>query len=326
MFNNDDYDYEFPGMNQEKALSDFNINIEDYVEEIGDIDDIIYLHSTHMILLNCEIGPYFRNKNWKKVIEKMNLWYANLMMLIKKPNILTAEEKKPLKKMEDYMNNNQGKLTGAYSYRYAVYRKRVQEYKDLVLKNKMTILAYKIEIDDRVQQYRDLLNQRIEKAEKDYSVKRGADKKQWGQTFYTCECGKEVQKVNKSHHIKSNHHIEWAKENKTDENIVICSTALTWHQKKYKCACGKEVANANKSNHEKTKYHQLYQKESVAPDDSEEEIYIIPVKKKQTTTREIMPSGNIVLTIQEIGEKCVADGSNKKFCPDDEALEDFRYF
>lgn len=298
-----DSDCEFTAISKENALQDFNIVIDEYVEEIISIDDIIYLDRHHMILLNYDIGPYYRNKNWTKVIEKMNLWYANLMMTIKNPDILTSEEMKQLKKMEAYMNNNHGKLIGAYKYRYKAYQQKVKEYKDLVLKNKMMIIAYRFEIDERVQQYRDLLNLRIEKDEKAYSIKRDADKKRWGYSYYTCECGKEVQKVNRSHHIKQKQHIDWVKENKTDENIVICSSTLQWHQKKYKCSCGKEISNSNRFNHEKTPFHKLHEKESPSPNDT--------------------PSENIILTIQEIGRKSIADLSNVKTCSYDNALVDF---
>ncbi len=302
-------------MTEEKALMDFKIDIYDYVDVIDEIDEIITLESGS--LLYRDIGPYCRKQNWKKVIEKMNLWYSTLMMSLKNPQLLTADEKKPLKEMENYLENNSGKLTGAYPFRYKVYKQRIQEYKDAVLSKKMNMLALKDEIDERVKQYRDLLNQRIEKVEKSYAVKRDADKKKWGQTFYTCECGMEVQKVNRSHHNKQQNHLKWVLENKSeDENVVICQTANAWHKQKYKCICGKEVSKGNRSKHETTSYHQLYKKDIVA-DDSEEEIYIFP--KKQTTE-------NIVLTIQEFGTKSVAEEGDKKSCSYDDALEDFRYF
>jgi hypothetical protein len=301
---------DFIPMTEEKALMDFKIDIYEYVNAIEEIDDIISFVSGS--LLYKDIGPYYRKQNWKKVIEKMNLWYSNLMMALKKPDILSADEKKPLKEMEDYLENNSGKLTGAYPFRFKVYKHKIQEYKDVVLSNKMTILALKDEIDERVKQYRDLLNEQIEKVEKSYLVKRDSDKKKWGQTFYTCECGMEVQKVNKSHHNKQKNHLKWVLENQQEEeNVVICQTANSWHTQKYRCSCGKDISKGNKTKHEETKYHKLYKKDIVADDNID--------KKKQTTD-------NIVLTIQDFGDKLVANAGNKTSSSYDDALDDFRYF
>lgn len=284
MYYSENYFNDYVVITEERALEDFNIDIYEYVDEIDDIDDIISLEYSGSLLMK-DIGPFYRKQNWKKVIEKMNLWYSNMMMSIKNPESLTPDEKKPLKEMEKYMENNSGKLTNAYPFRYKVYKRRVQEYKDVILKNKMTILALKDEIDERVKEYRELLNERIENDEKIYTVKRNIDKKKWGQTYYMCECGMEVQKVNKSHHNKQQNHLKWIFENKTeDENILVCQTSTAWYKQKYKCYCGKEISKGNRSKHEETKYHQLYKKEPIYPDDNQ---------KKQTTE-------NIVLTIQEI--------------------------
>jgi hypothetical protein len=295
MYNQSD----FMPMNEDRALMDFNIDIYDYVDEIIDIDDIISFEGSGSLLMK-SVGPYYRKQNWKKTIEKMNLWYSNLMMLIKNPEKMSDDEKKPLKEMFNYLENNSGKLTGAYPFRYKFYKQKAQEYKDTVLKNKMTILVLKDEIDERVKQYRDLLNEKMDKAQKSYAVKREANKKKWGQTYYMCECGMEVQKVNKSHHNKQQNHLKWVFENKAEEeeNVVICQTSTAWYKQKYKCSCGKEISKGNKSKHEETNYHKLYKKEQIVDDDSEEEIYIFP-KKKQTTE-------NIVLTIQEIGSFSVS--------------------
>jgi len=102
------------------------------------------------------------------------------------------------------------------------------------------------------------------------------------------------------------------KENKPDENIVLCPPASSWHKKKYNCSCGKEVINGNRFNHERTKYHQLHQ---LTPNDKEEGIMNTELAKKE----------NIQLTIQEFGEKSVADGGDKSCGSYDEALKEFYY-
>jgi hypothetical protein len=259
-------------MTEEIALLDFHIDIYSYESEINDLDDIISLKIGS--LLYKDINHFYKTKNWKKVIEKMNLWYSNIMMSLKKPNLLTDDEKKPIKEMEKYLKENEGKLTGAYSYRRKYYLQKVEQYKNLVFKNKMTILAFKDEISERVTEYREILNKWIERDGMSYQIRRENDKRKWGQQFYTCKCEKEVQKVNKSHHEKSVFHKNWLKDNEPDEFAILCNSVETWQNKKYKCSCGKNISNSNKSNHEKTNYHNMYK-----ADDNED---------------------NIVMTIQEI--------------------------
>lgn len=292
---------------ENRYLEDFHMDHNDYVSEIEDITDIISLSAGS--LLYRHIAPYLRKQNYRKAIDQMNLWYSNLIVSLKNPESLNQREKQVIKDMQYYLSKNDGKLTGKYEYRKRKTAQEIQAYKDVVLKNKMTILAYKPEIDELMNLYKTELNNKLSKIEELNNQVRKQYVKDWGKVFYTCECGIETQRVNKAHHEKTLKHINWVKENKPDENIVICPPESSWHKKKYKCSCGKEVINANKFNHEKTKYHQLHQ---LTPDDT-------------PTNDVIYNTGNIQLTIQEIGEKSVSKEGDKSCGSYDKALKEFYY-
>jgi len=90
------------------------------------------------------------------------------------------------------------------------------------------------------------------------------------QEKYVCECGAEILKRNKSHHIKTKTHLYYIKNNrhpikikKTDEEKKKRYNELEKERLKvcYFCSvCKKDVKHRNKSRHEKGKLHQEYLK------------------------------------------------------------------
>ena len=65
------------------------------------------------------------------------------------------------------------------------------------------------------------------------------------QTHYACECGSSVVISHKSHHLKTQLHIDFINKVPPKPN-----TETTLH-----CGCGKSFSLKNKSHHDKTKYH-----------------------------------------------------------------------
>lgn len=240
-----------------------------FIHEINDINDIISLSDGS--LLWCDIEPYYKKKLWKKVIDKMDLWYCNLMNYINYPEQLSSTE---LKKIEDikfyyeqYFNSK--------SYEYNVYfNQELNLFKSIASKNKLTILAFKSEIDEAMIKFKSYINSKIINERIMYDDKKTQRIKEWGKVFYTCECGVETQRINRSHHEKSVKHINWMKENKPHINTPIRDTNTMWCMQKYTCYCGKVVSNCNKANHEKTKYHKTFKKTPAptsTPDDNTQE-------------------------------------------------------
>jgi hypothetical protein len=201
--------------------------------EINNLDDIISLK--HGSLLYDEIDTFYRKKNYQKVIEKINEWYNNIKKIVQAPHILTDDEINKLKKID-------------YNYQ--------KEYSSLLLKNKLTILVFKNEIEERVKFYIEIFNDIINKMNDLHHLKVENSKKKWRRTFYTCECGKEIQKNNRRPHMKSVFHTEWLKANGLENEIIIDNNP--WHNRTYLCVCGKYVQNANKHGHEKSKYHKNF--------------------------------------------------------------------
>jgi hypothetical protein len=271
---------------EEEALLNFEIDIYNYVDEIECIEDIVSLNEGS--ILYEAIKDFILSKNWKTVLERMNKWYNDLIIVLNNPDILTIEEEKPLKEMNTYIKKNHGKLIGAYPYRYNYYINQVEEYKKLILKNKMVILSFKPEIEDKLNEYRRILNEKIKRQEIQQHLKVENCKRKWGLTYYTCECGKQVQKVNKANHICTEFHKKWLLENKPNENIILAKRC-EWYSRRYKCECGKEVYNNNRSMHNKTKFHQQYEQGNIVPDDRVRENN----EKNETTD-------NIILKIEEI--------------------------
>ena len=74
-------------------------------------------------------------------------------------------------------------------------------------------------------------------------------------THYACDCGSNVLITNKSHHLKSQLHLDFI--NKVPPKP---KAETTLH-----CGCGKSFSLKNKSHHDKTKYHLDWVKMSYAP-------------------------------------------------------------
>lgn len=195
--------------------------------EINNLDDIISLKAGS--LLYNEIDTFYRKKNYKKVIEKMTEWHSNLMNTL---TVLTDDEIKNIKKTDYHFQD---------------------DYYELIIKNKMTILVFKNEIEERVKYYTQILNDINEKMEDVKRLKIENGKKKWRRTYYTCECGKEIQKNNRQPHLRSVFHTEWLKAHGLENEIIIDSDP--WYKRSYLCKCGKYVQNANKHGHEKSKHH-----------------------------------------------------------------------
>jgi hypothetical protein len=189
------------------------------MKQINCLDDIISLNPGS--LLYDEIYIYYCKQNYKKVIQIIDTWYINLI----------------------------NSLPNDINYNYL---------SPLMIQNKMTILAYNNEIIERIQLYKDIFFDLIDKINDVKRLKIENCKKKWRNTFYTCECGKVIQNTNRINHNKSVFHTNYLKANKLDKDIII--DINPWFSRVYQCKCGKMVQNAHKYGHEKTKFHTHWNK------------------------------------------------------------------
>lgn len=247
-------DYE--ALFKEKALKDFNLYVEDYVDEI-DIDYLLDTNKGHFYY--CCIY-HIKKNDYKRAIEKLNEEHYKICQLCINPYILTPEDRQKIRDIRQFYKNNDGRINGYSSIRKARTEEIVEEFKQQLLANRMVLIANQNEIELTIQIIKNKFEELQRSLKEIQKCIRKQDIKDFHKSSYKCVCGLEIQKVSKARHERTKGHIDFLKLQNPD--IQYPTQTNKWDKQKYKCVCGKEVSNSNKHNHEQSKFHQQYCKSS----------------------------------------------------------------
>ena len=284
--------------NKSQALKDFDLDVEEYIENIEDVDDFM-----------CMLKPVYKCfiQKPKKVIEILQKEKEKYKIMCENPTALTIEDRQKIRDIREYAKS-QGSLNHFFrKYRSERTEEVVDEYKKITLKNRMFMLANQAEIDAEIDKIIAVYQKNYKIKREEYNAVRQKDIRDWQSQYYGCVCGLQIQRVNKARHEKTKSHQEYIKALNPDAELK--ESTYDWHKQKYTCCCGKVVSKGNKYTHENTKYHKQYCNQTTTP------------KKKYDLIIEDDDSvENIILTI---GEKSVASDGNEEFSADDDA---FKYF
>lgn len=129
-----------------QALKDFNLNINDYIEEFN----LDYILQEKGDIYNHCISQWIYKNNYKKIVEYLVEYKNKLLTMCDYPEALTIEDRQKIKDIKDYLKNNSGKLNGYYSIRKKKTDEIIKEFMDLSLNNRMSLIANKELIVDAI--------------------------------------------------------------------------------------------------------------------------------------------------------------------------------
>lgn len=229
---------------RKSALKDFHLNHKNYITELTQLQDFVKQLTT-------AVDFYIERKSFMRAINHINNILANIENIIDNPSYISTDDKRSIKRMKHYFNENSGKNEGYYSHRLQKLNYEIERLQEVAIKNNVALLAWKCDIQITAQQlinHLSLLNQQ----EQNNKLKHlDYTKRIWGDKIIICDCGSHIRRANLQSHERSWNHILWLKK----QNISCDDT--------YRCCCGKIVRTINKAQHERSKFHKAFIKPNV---------------------------------------------------------------
>jgi hypothetical protein len=294
-----------------KALQDFNLDINDFINETDNCNDIL-----NEVRLSYSIP--LSKQDYRRCIQALEKQKNKINVMCDNPQALDGKDQQQIRNINEYLKMNAGRLNGYYSHRKKRTNEVIKEYKKIALANRMFMLVNKDVIFDKIDKIIDIYRAKYNDNRQDYNELRKQNIKDWQKEYYHCVCGEHLQKVSKSRHERTNTHQEYIKS--LNPEIKLKPAKYNWHKEKYICICKKQVSKGNKTIHEKTKYHQLYCKPC---NETTKPVYECIIDDDDSIENIVLTIGENEMTSNETREKSVANAGNIKNEPDDEA---FKYF
>lgn len=173
--------YTFEELFNYQALKDFNLNVNTFIYRYQNVDEII--------------GDFINDLNKEKIIIMCN-----------NPELLTIKDKQNIHNINKFLKNNSGRTLGYYNQR----RKRtdivIEEYKNIVLENRMFMVANMEQLFKEIDRLIISFNVINEQKKNDYKEIRKQDIRDWHKKYYTCDCGETLQQVSRARHERTKTH------------------------------------------------------------------------------------------------------------------------
>lgn len=194
-----------------EALKDFNLKVDAFIYRYQNVDEII--------------GDFIN----EKIIDLKN----KFIIMCTNPELLTIKDKQNINNIKKFFKKNSGRSLGYYNQRKKRTQLVIEEYKNIVLENRMFMIANMDqlfrEIDRLVLSFKAI----DEKKKNEYKEIRKQDIKDWHKKYYSCDCGVTLQQVSRARHERTKTHQDNIllknnpRENEKKENIVMTFEELS---------------------------------------------------------------------------------------------------
>lgn len=173
--------YTFEELFNYEALKDFNLSVNTFIYHYQNVDEII--------------GDFINDLNKEKIIIMCN-----------NPELLTIKDKQNIHNINKFLKKNSGRTFGYYNQRKKKTELVIEEYKNIVLENRMFMIANMEQIFSEIDKLNHSFGVINEKKKNDYKEIRKQDIKDWHKKYYTCDCGERLQQVSRARHQRTQTH------------------------------------------------------------------------------------------------------------------------
>jgi hypothetical protein len=194
--------YTFEELFNYEALKGFNLSVNTFIYHYQNVDEII--------------GDFINDK----IIDLKN----KIIIMCNNPEFLTIKDKQNIHNINKFLKKNSGRTLGYYNQRKKKTELVIEEYKNIVLENRMFMIANMEQLFKEIDRLILSFSVIDEKKKNDYKEIRKQDIKDWQKKYYTCDCGETLQQVSRARHERTQTHQDsiLLKNNPREkENIVM---------------------------------------------------------------------------------------------------------
>jgi hypothetical protein len=178
--------YTFEELFNYEALKDFNLSVNTFIYHYQNVDEII--------------GDFIN--------EKFDDLKNKIVIMCNNPEFLTIKDKQNIHNINKFLKKNSGKTLGYYNQRKKKTQLVIEEYKNIVLENRMFMIANMEQIFSEIDKLNHSFGVINEKKKNDYKEIRKQDIKDWHKKYYTCDCGERLQQVSRARHERTQKHLD----------------------------------------------------------------------------------------------------------------------
>lgn len=176
--------YTFEELFNCEALKDFNLNVNTFIYRYQNVDEII--------------GDFINDK----IIDLKD----KIIVMCNNPELLTIKEKQNINNINKFLKKNSGRTLGYYNQRKKKTELVIEEYKNIVLENRMFMIANMEQLFKEIDRLILSFSVIDEKKKNNYKEIRKQDIKDWHKKYYTCDCGETLQQVSRARHERTKTH------------------------------------------------------------------------------------------------------------------------
>ena len=198
--------YTFEEVFNYEALKDFNLNVNTFIYRYQNVDEII--------------GDFIS----EKIVDLKN----KIIIMCNNPEFLTIKDKQNINNINKFLKHDSGRTLGYYSQRKKRTQQVIEEYKNIVLENRMFMIANMEKLFSEIDKLQHSFKVIDEKKKNEYKEIRKQDIKDWHKKYYTCDCGERLQQVSRARHERTKAHQDRKnKSGEKKENIVMTFEELS---------------------------------------------------------------------------------------------------
>jgi hypothetical protein len=190
---------------RQRALENFHLAAEDWVQPVT-LESVL----ADILTISQKAKDEQRYKQGIRTLMKQHCLFQDMC---DHPDMLSKHELLALSDIQMHLRRNAGRSCGFFKYRREHTEAEMARYCDIVLAQKMHLLANRETLFHFIKEQMEMLHSAMEEdklvRQSLVAERHQKQKNEWGNRFVMCGCGVEYTLSNKCRHVKTKKHREW---------------------------------------------------------------------------------------------------------------------